>query len=300
MKVRDNDKNINRDRIAKADGVKKAKTRHRRRTPQKKVKGRPSIFGTDWPLIVVVVVLVVISFITGSVYGAHRERVATKSQKRVVTIQGDTLFGININSTDNSTDFEEVIKRSMHLSDFVFIRATDGYQADAIFERAYACAKEHKRLTGVYFQYSSSFNLDAKIFAAHCVRLFGQHRVGKAPAVLYLDETKGEELSPGWVRTWLTTFHALTGVKPLVRMSSEMAREYDWAPVFSGGYELWMAYYGPDDGQNYGMPEEGIGEWSRLRMQQFTTKALEGAVVGANVFFGTEDEWKTLARTSPI
>ena len=299
MKVRDNDKNINRDRSAKADGgVKKAKTRHRRRTPQKKVKGRPTFFGTDWPFIVVVVVLVVISFITGSVYGAHRERVATKSQKRVVTIQGDTLFGININSTDNSTDFEEVIKRSMHLSDFVFIRATDGYQADAIFERAYACAKQYKRLTGVYFQYDPASDLDAKVFAAHCVGLFGQQRIGKDPVALYLKDNDG--LSPEWVRTWLTTFHALTGVKPLVRMSSEMARGYDWAPVFSGGYELWMAYYGPDDGQNYGMPEEGIGEWSRLRMQQFTTKALEGAAVGANVFFGTEDEWKTLARTSPI
>lgn len=296
MKVRDNDKNINRDRSAKADGVKKAKTCHRRRTPQKKVKGRPTIFGT-WPFIVVVV-LVVISFITGSVYGAHRERVATKSQKRVVSIQGDTLFGININSTDNSTDFEEAIKRSMHLSDFVFIRATDGYQADAIFERAYACAKQYKRLTGVYFQYDPASDLDAKVFAAHCVGLFGQQRIGKDPVALYLKDNDG--LSPEWVRTWLATFHALTGVKPLVRMSSEMAREHDWSPVLSGGYELWMAYYGPDDGQNYGMPEEGIGEWSRLRMQQFTTKALEGAVVGANVFFGTEDEWKTLARTSPI
>ena len=150
----------------------------------------------------------------------------------------------------------------------------------------------------MYFQYDPASDLDPKVFAAHCVGLFGPQRIGKDPVALYLDDNDGT--SPEWVRTWLTTFHALTGVKPLVRMSSEMAREHDWAPVTSGGYELWMAYYGPDDGQNYGMPEEGIGEWSRLRMQQFTTKALEGASVGANVFFGTKNEWETLALTSPI
>lgn len=292
MKVgdKDNSKNIN------CDGSKTVKSRRRKRTPKK--RSRLSIFGIRLPFILVVVFFVVIAFIAGSAHGAHRERAATKSQKRVVVIQSDTLFGISINSTDNSTDFKEVIKRSTHLPDFVFIRATDGYQADAIFERAYACAKQYKRLTGVYFQYDPDSDLDAKVFAAHCVGLFGQQRIGKDPVALYLKDNDG--LSPEWVRTWLTTFHALTGVKPLVRMSSEMAREHDWAPVLSGGYELWMAYYGPDDGQNYGMPEEGIGEWSRLRMQQFTTRALEGAAVGANVFFGTKDEWETLALTSPI
>lgn len=292
MEVRDN-KKINFD---SCDRSKTVKSRRRKRTPKK--RSRLSIFGIRLPFILVVVFFVVIAFFAGSARGAHRERAALKSQKKVVVIQSDTLFGISINSTDNSTDFKEVIKRSTHLPDFVFIRATDGYQADAIFERAYACAKQYKRLTGVYFQYDPDSDLDAKVFAAHCVGLFGPQRIGKDPVALYLKDNDG--LSPEWVRTWLTTFHALTGVKPLVRMSSEMAREHDWAPVTSGGYELWMAYYGPDDGQNYGMPEEGIGEWSRLRMQQFTTKALEGASVGANVFFGTKNEWETLALTSPI
>lgn len=270
----------------------------------RRVKDRPyARFISDWWIFVAgIVALMVVAFAIGGVSGQLLERAANQKPKdAVVVIKGDKLFGIDINGTDNGVDYEEVIGETAHLPDFVFIRASVGYKADPIFEGAYACAKGHQRLTGVYFQYDPSANLDAKVFAAYCVGLFGQRRIGKDPVALYLG-SGGEEMEdvpPEWVRTWLATFHALTGVKPLIYMSSEVARSQDWTPVLNGGYELWASYYGLDDGENYGVPD-GVGQWPCLKIHQFTTRALEDKRVGANVFFGTEDEWYALAQTRPV
>ena len=204
------------------------------------------------------------------------------------------LYGVDISSYNE--DFIKVID-SERARDFVICRATSGYEVDKTCDRAYQYAKSQGKLLGVYF-WGDSTELNPRKYAAFCVGTV-QGYISEAMFVLDFESPSGEALDPEWAKEWMEEFEALTGVKPLIYMNSYVARELDWSSVVAGGYRLWVASYGKDDGANHGLPD-GVGQWSgQLAMHQYTTYGLGAREsLDLDVFFGSRADWLKLITQS--
>ena len=204
----------------------------------------------------------------------------------------EELHGVDI-SKYQGKNFVQVIS-SEQASDFVICRATENKLVDGTCDKAYQYAKSQGKLLGVYFWCDPTI-LDARDYAAFCVKTV-QGYIGEAVFVLDF-EHRHKRLDPEWAKEWLEEFEKLSGVKPLIYMNSSTARELDWSPVIAGGYKLWVASYGVDDGKNHGLPDR-IGQWpdSLVVMHQYTTCGLgKRETLDLDVFFGSREDWVQLA-----
>lgn len=182
----------------------------------------------------------------------------------------------------------------------VINKATEGTDyVNPYCDSRYQLAKNAGQLLGVYhFARVGDAVAQAKYFIENVKGYIGE-------AVLILDwENTGSEnvlgQGPTWAKKWLDTVYSLTGVRPMIYMSSSVTRAYDWSTV-APDYGLWVASYGNNPIlSGFSQPNPpAVGFWKFVAMFQYSSRTRlngYGGDLDANVFFGNADSWKAYAK----
>lgn len=197
------------------------------------------------------------------------------------------IKGIDI-STHQGTVNWDIIKRDVQ---FVIVRAGyGGGGVDGQFGRNWS---EARRLgiprMAYFFAYPgrSSGRAQAEEFYARV----GSLQAGESVALDMEDEAAyGRVLNSSdvqWAKEFLDRAKELFGVKPLIYMNSNVLGRYDWSPVKNADYGLWLANYGPNNGQPNG-DGPSSDEWPFWAIWQFTSHGNLGGIspVDVNLFSG--------------
>lgn len=171
----------------------------------------------------------------------------------------------------------------------VIIKSTEGVgYVDPMCDSHYQRAKANGQLLGVYHyarpDLGNTPEAEAQFFVDNIRGYIGE-------AILVLDWESASKWDVNWAKRWLDKVKALTGVKPLIYMSSSVTFAYDWSSVVAADYGLWVANYGNNDGSDHGCPE--VGYWGVVAMHQFTSNPID-----KDNFFGDANAWKAYAGAS--
>ena len=215
-----------------------------------------------------------------------------------VNARRKVLNGIDISSWQSDLTISKVP------ADFVIVKATGGksYTNPYFSGQAYATLKAGKLLGVYHFARDLSGGGTAIQEADHFLKVVGPY-VGRA--VLVLDwESDALLLGPSWAKKFLDRVYEKTGVRPLIYMSKNPTREYNWSSV-AKNYKLWVAQY-----LNYSRTgfqskpwtdDKGYGAWSYPTIFQYSSTGLlrgYGGNLDLNIFYGNETYWKKLAAKS--
>ena len=183
-------------------------------------------------------------------------------------------------------------------TDFVICKATEGNgYTDEMCDTFYQKAKSLGKKLGVYHFARPDLGNTAIAEADWFVKeTLGYHK----EAMLILDWESGDLSNVSWAKAWLDRVHEKTGVKPLIYMSESPAKHYDWSSVANADYGIWIAKYGPNNGEPNNPP--AVNNWSFIAMWQYTSKGrLQGycSNLDLNYFYGDTTAWDKYAGGSP-
>lgn len=172
---------------------------------------------------------------------------------------------------------------------FILVKATEGCgYVDPTCDAKYQLNKQAGKLLGVYHyarpDLGNTPEAEAQYFVDNIRGYIGE-------AIMVLDWESANKWDVNWAKRWLDKVKDLTGIKPMIYMSSSVTFAYDWSSVVAGDYGLWVANYGNNDGSNHGCPE--VGYWSIVAMHQYTSVPLD-----KDEFFGDENTWRAYAGKS--
>lgn len=172
---------------------------------------------------------------------------------------------------------------------FILVKATEGCgYVDPTCDAKYQLNKQAGKLLGVYHyarpDLGNTPEAEAQYFVDNIRGYIGE-------AIIVLDWESANKWDVNWAKRWLDKVKDLTGIKPMIYMSSSVTFAYDWSSVVAGDYGLWVANYGNNDGSNHGCP--GVGYWSIVAMHQYTSIPLD-----KDEFFGDENTWRAYAGAS--
>lgn len=185
--------------------------------------------------------------------------------------------------------------------DFIICKATEGTgYVDPTCDAKYQLNKNAGKLLGVYHYARPDLGTTAEDEARFFVdNITGYIKPiydddGKligymgGECILVLDWESANKWDVAWAKRWLNEVERLTGIKPLIYMSSSVTFAYDWSAVVAEDYGLWVANYGNNDGTNHGCP--AVGYWGIVAMHQYTSNPLD-----KDEFFGDANTWKAYA-----
>ena len=183
-------------------------------------------------------------------------------------------------------------------TDFVICKATEGNgYTDEMCDTFYQKAKSLGKKLGVYHFARPDLGNTAIAEADWFVKeTLGYHK----EAMLILDWESGDLSNVAWAKAWLDRVHEKTGVKPLIYMSESPAKRYDWSSVANADYGIWIAKYGPNNGEPNNPP--AVNNWSFIAMWQYTSKGRlqgYGSNLDLNYFYGDTTAWDKYAGGSP-
>jgi GH25 family lysozyme M1 (1,4-beta-N-acetylmuramidase) len=186
-----------------------------------------------------------------------------------------TLLGIDVSNHQGLVDFAAV-KRAGYA--FVFLKATEGVGfTDGMFATDRAKARAAGLVVGAYhFSSAGDPIAEANAFCA----VVGSLTTGD---LVVLDWETSAPNPPAWCKAWLDRVSAILGVKPLIYLNQTERDGFDWTPVVSGDYGLWIAQY---DG-NQSVPASG--KWPTVALKQDTSSGSVPGVAGGvdvDVFYG--------------
>lgn len=169
---------------------------------------------------------------------------------------------------------------------FILVKATEGCgYVDPTCDAKYQLNKQAGKLLGVYHyarpDLGNTPEAEAQYFVDNIRGYIGE-------AIMVLDWESANKWDVNWAKRWLDKVKDLTGIKPMIYMSSSVTFAYDWSSVVAGDYGLWVANYGNNDGTNHGCP--GVGYWGIVAMHQYTSNPLD-----KDEFFGDENTWRAYA-----
>lgn len=170
--------------------------------------------------------------------------------------------------------------------DFILCKATEGCgYVDPTCDAKYQMNKAAGKLLGVYHyarpDLGNSPEAEAEFFVNNIKGYIGE-------AILVLDWESANKWDVSWAKRWLDKVKELTGIKPVIYMSSSVTFAYDWSAVVAGDYGLWVANYGNNDGTNHGCPK--VGYWGVIAMHQYTSNPID-----KDEFFGDANAWRAYA-----
>ena len=170
--------------------------------------------------------------------------------------------------------------------DFILCKATEGCgYVDPTCDAKYQMNKAAGKLLGVYHyarpDLGNSPEAEAEFFVNNIKGYIRE-------AILVLDWEGANKWDTGWAKRWLDKVKELTGVKPVIYMSSSVTFDYDWSAVVAGDYGLWVADYRNNDGTNHGCPK--VGYWGVIAMHQYTSNPID-----KDEFFGDANAWRAYA-----
>ncbi|QXG07717.1 putative endolysin [Curtobacterium phage Penoan] len=177
-------------------------------------------------------------------------------------------------------------------ADFVIVKATEGTTyVSSHCDPQVQGARKAGRLVGVYHFASGipGAEAEADFFVRQVRGYIGQ-------AILVLDwEANAIRKGPAYALAFLNRVHALTGVKPLIYMSTSVVNGYDWSAVVAADYGLWSAAYGSNPRRTaYQAPSApSVNHWGHPVLHQYGSNFYAGGrgPLDIDVFYGDAATW---------
>lgn len=189
----------------------------------------------------------------------------------------------------------------------VIIKATGGvciYQGDTFEPWANWCI-EHNVPWGFYHFLdddlkNSSGQAEAEFFVSKCRDYFGKG----IPVADY--EATAKTLGTKYLKDFLDTVYALTGVRPMLYCSQGLANNANMTEIAKNN-PLWVAQYA-DYSPMYAFTDNpwkkgSVSPWTHETMRQYTSQMyLSGwkSHLDADLFYGTREDWDRLCGIEPV
>ena len=205
------------------------------------------------------------------------------------------MNGIDISS------FQSELNAGIVPSDFVIIKATEGtnYINPTWEEQAGQVIQTNKLLGFYHFASTGNPIAEADFFI-----IVVKDYIGKA--VLVLDFEAGAINAWGNVgaRQFLNRVKEKTGINPMIYMSSEVTRQFNWS-IISNTNPLWVAQYASMNPTGYQSEPwtdgNGYGAWSSAAIHQYSSAgslANWNGNLDINLAYINANQWKALASPS--
>ena len=202
------------------------------------------------------------------------------------------MNGIDISS------YQAELNAGIVPSDFVFIKATEGtkYINPTWKEQAGQVTQANKLLGFYHFASIGNPIAEADFFISVVKDYIGK-------AVLVLDFEAGAINAWGNVgaRQFLNRVKEKTGINPMIYMSAEVTRQFNWS-IASGNNALWVAQYASMSPTGYQSAPwadgKGYGAWSSAAIHQYSSSgslANWDGHLDLNLAYINATQWKTLA-----
>lgn len=148
---------------------------------------------------------------------------------------------------------------------------------------------------------NSSGQKEAEFFVSKTKNYFGKG----VPIADY--EAQAKNLGTTYLKQFLSTVYALTGVKPMLYCSQGLANSYTMQSIAEAGYPLWVAQYANYD-PVYGFKSDpwkkgSVWPWEHEAMRQYTSQMyLPGwrRNLDASLFYGDRADWDALVGIEPV
>lgn len=202
------------------------------------------------------------------------------------------MNGIDISS------YQAELNAGIVPSDFVFIKTTEGtkYINPTWKEQAGQVTQANKLLGFYHFASIGNPIAEADFFISVVKDYIGK-------AVLVLDFEAGAINAWGNVgaRQFLNRVQEKTGINPMIYMSAEVTRQFNWS-IASGNNALWVAQYASMSPTGYQSAPwadgKGYGAWSSAAIHQYSSSgslANWDGHLDLNLAYINATQWKTLA-----
>ena len=202
------------------------------------------------------------------------------------------MNGIDISS------YQAELNAGIVPSDFVFIKATEGtkYINPTWREQAGQVTQTNKLLGFYHFASTGNPIAEADFFISVVKDYIGK-------AVLVLDFEAGAINAWGNVgaRQFLNRVKEKTGINPMIYMSAEVTRQFNWSMI-SNTNPLWVAQYASMNPTGYQSAPwadgKGYGAWSSAAIHQYSSSGTLmnwNGQLDLNLAYINANQWKTLA-----
>lgn len=206
------------------------------------------------------------------------------------------MNGIDISS------YQAELNAGIVPSDFVFIKATEGtnYINPTWREQAGQVTQANKLLGFYHFASTGNTIAEADFFISVVKDYIGK-------AVLVLDFEAGAINAWGNVgaRQFLNRVKEKTGINPMIYMSAEVTRQFNWSTI-STSNALWVAQYASMSPTGYQSApwadEKGYGAWGSAAIHQYSSSGTLmnwNGHLDLNLAYINASQWNELAGGSP-
>lgn len=208
---------------------------------------------------------------------------------------------IDISSHQEGINLETVF--SFNPLDGIIVKSTEGqgYVNPSCDKWVQWCIRNGKPWGFYHYLNSHDPVAEAKYFVKHCMNYFHDG----LPAADY-EGSIVATYGTNYLRRWLETVYAETGVRPLVycNLSTIQADVNGFRSIAEDGYPLWLAQWiGNITGFQPNPPQKGSYEpFKKLWVHQYTDRGNLNQFSGAldlDIFYGTEEDWHQLAGKTP-
>lgn len=214
---------------------------------------------------------------------------------------------IDISGWQKGLDLATLFAKNPDL-DGVVIKATGGtciYQGDTFKPWADWCIANNKPFGFYHFLdddlRNSSGKAEAEFFVSKTRDYFGKG----IPAADY--EGQAKKMGTRYLKEFLDTVYALTGIKPVLYCSLSVAAQKNMQDIANAGYRLWFAQYA-NYNPMYGFTTRpwqsgSIWPFPGAIMQQYTSQMyLNGwrSHLDANLFYADRPDWDSIVNVTPV
>ncbi|WP_292489682.1 GH25 family lysozyme [Methanoculleus sp. 10] len=214
----------------------------------------------------------------------------------ILTSGNDRTFGIDVSHWQG-----EINWNSVHNSgkSFAFVKATEGNGfTDPKFITNMNGASANGMLVGAYHfarpDLGNSATDEANYFVDIAGDYISQGYLRPALDLEYGDDSLGKEALSEWVKTWVSTVHAKTGVYPIIYVNPNYATNYLNRDINQN--DLWIAHWKYDPSLS---PDTGI--WTNWAFWQYSDKGQVSGIEGTvdlDVFNGDQSLLQNYIITS--
>lgn len=152
-------------------------------------------------------------------------------------VGGTYLSGVDVSQYDYGIDWDSLDSAV----DFAIMKSSEGVSStDPYFARNQSGARRVGMLRGYYHFCRPDLGNSATAEADWMLSVIGPLMTGE---VLCLDFEVAYASPVTWCLAFLNRIYSQTGIKPFLYINLNTVNSYNWSPVISAGYPLWLAVW---------------------------------------------------------
>lgn len=194
------------------------------------------------------------------------------------------LKGIDVSKWQNVGDYKDSVE--LGYTDFMIVKATEGATYhDPKFSQHIDYARKNNMLIGAYHYARPDNGNQPEAEASNFVNtLRNKNIIGEV--LMALDwEAKSLNFSADWALRWLREVYKLTGVKPVIYMSSSNIKKF--GIIANEGFGLWVANWTKEPDNAKTAPWKFKVLWQR-----------RGAPLDLDIFYGDISAWRLYCKSA--